>query len=132
MTKFYGRAWGYLVGPVQYVEAGSLEEAEEIADVKPVFPKPWPEFFHDEWQWYFRHPNSQVEIRDGVFEIGSYTIVEVEVRGNSGSGFDSYEEAADAIDDLVSDENSKVLPESWVEAGFEMPGWEDTEILEMR
>lgn len=132
MTKFYGRAWGYLVGPVQHVEAGSLEEAEKIADVKPMFPYPWPEFFHDEWEWYFRHPDSQMEIREGVFEIGSYTIVEIEARGFGDNGFDSYEEAADAIDDLISDESSRTLPESWAEAGFEMPGWEDTEILEIR
>lgn len=132
MTKFYGRAWGYLAGPVQQVEAGSLEEAEKIADVKPVFPQPWPEFFHDEWQWYFRHPNSQVEIRDGVFEVGSYTLVEVEARGLGENGFNSYEEAVDAIESLVSDKSSSALPESWIEAGFEMPGWEDTEVLETR
>ena len=131
MAKFCGRAWGYLVAPIQRVEATSLEEAENIATVKPVLPDPWPEFFHDEWEWYFRHPDSQREIEDGVFEIGSYTLVEIEATGPDGTGFDTPEQAADAIDALVVDENSRKLPQAWVHAGFEIPGWEDTEILEM-
>lgn len=131
MAKFYGRAWGYLVAPVQRVEAASLEEAESIATLRPALPDPWPDFFRDEWEWYFRHPDSQREIEDGVFEIGLYTLVEIEAAGSDGKGFDTPEEAVDAIDALVVDENSRRLPQAWVRAGFEIPGWEDTEIFEL-
>lgn len=66
-----------------------------------------------------------------MFEIGSYTIAEIEAAGSDGTGFDTPEQAADAIDALVVDENSRKLPHAWVRAGFEIPGWEDTEIFEL-
>ena len=116
---------------MQRAEATSLEEAERIATLRPALPDPWLEFFRDEWEWCFRPSDSQREIEDGVFEIGSYTIVEIEATGPDGTGFYTPEEAADAIDALVVDENSRKLPQAWVRAGFEIPGWEDTEILEM-
>ena len=131
MSKFYGRAWGYLVAPVQRVKAASLEEAESIATLRPALPDPWPDFFRDEWEWCFRHSDSQREIEDGVFEIGSYTIAEIEATGPDGTSFDTPEQAADAIDALVVNENSRRLPQAWVHAGFKVSGWEDTEIFEL-